>query len=120
MAKAAQAEKGGTWKTVSLIVLLVALAGVVTWTSFGGGDDSPPVQSPAICLGCNQTGSVTVSATPGLEEWPRECPKCHAKKLYLSRPCPRCKAPLAFKDPNSEKFGEPTICPHCKRSAEGF
>ena len=111
-------DKSGAWKTGGLILLALVAAGVATWASLGGGSGDR-VKAEAVCLGCNGTSTVEVGDAPGLEEWPRPCPKCRAKRMYLSRPCPRCGKPLAFKDPASAKFGQPKECPHCKRDVEG-
>lgn len=111
-------ETGGKWKTGSLLLLVLVIAGIATWASLSGGSGAV-AQADAVCLGCSAVSSIAVGDTPGREEWPRACPKCHARKLYMSRPCPRCGKPVAFKDPAGEKFGQPSECPHCKRDVEG-
>jgi hypothetical protein len=113
-----EGEKGGAWKIAGLLLLVLAGAGVATWASLRDRAGKA-VQADAVCLGCGEVSTVKVGDTPGQEEWPRPCPKCRQKQLYLSRPCPRCGKPLAFKDPAGEKFGQPKECPHCKRDVEG-
>lgn len=112
-----KAKSAGVWRTGGLIVVLIAAAGTTVWMWTRGGAEQ--AHAPAVCLACDYTGTVAIGDAPGQEEWPRECPKCRAKRLYMSRPCQYCGRPLPFKDPSAEKFGEPQECPACKRDVRG-
>jgi hypothetical protein len=116
--KAEKTGSGNRWRMGGLIALLALMAGLAVWMGLRKGGEPPP-KAPVVCLACGYTGTVVVGDAPGQEEWPRECPKCHAKRLYMSRPCPYCGRPLPFKDPKAEKFGEPSECPACKRNVRG-
>jgi len=105
-------------KTSALILVIVAAGAASLWlVAFRGGDELTAV--PAVCTECGDEQTVEVGEAPGLEEWPRECPKCGAKNLYMARECPNCRRLIPYKDPEAEKFGIPELCPFCNQSALG-
>jgi hypothetical protein len=110
-------KESRSWKTVATVILVVAVAAVAWWTSARGGDER--VSFPAICTQCGDEQTVKVGDAPGQEQWPRECPRCHAKHLYMATKCEKCRKLIPFKDPNAEKFGLPVQCPSCKRPVTG-
>jgi len=105
------------WRTVVALVLLVAAGAAAWWFSSRGGEGRASV--PAVCMQCGAEQATQVGDAPGQEEWPRKCVKCGAKHLYMARKCEKCGKPIAFKDPQAEKFGFADKCPFCKRSAIG-
>jgi DNA-directed RNA polymerase subunit RPC12/RpoP len=110
-------ETGRPWKTVAALVLLAGAGVTVWWMSARGSDARVPF--PAICTQCGAEQTTRVGDAPGQEDWPRECPQCHAKRLYMARKCPKCGKLVPFKDPNAEQFGQANQCPSCKRSLVG-
>lgn len=106
-----------SWKKPAALIFIVAAGAASWWLWARGGTETTPV--PAICLQCGADQTVQVGDAPGLEEWPRECPQCRAKRLYMARNCTACGKPIPFKDPTAEKFGSPQECPFCRRSTIG-
>jgi hypothetical protein len=105
-------------KYVGIAAIAVVLA-VVAFRFLGGREDEAKSELPAVCVACGEEAKTLVGATPGLEEWPRECPKCHKRQLYLGDRCGRCNRLIPQKDPKGEGFGQPEACPHCKNSSRG-
>jgi hypothetical protein len=103
---------GRLWKAVVALLLVLAAGGLVWWLA-GGGDARASV--PATCTQCGGEQTVKVGDAPAEEEWPRECPRCHTKHLYMARKCVKCGKSIPYKDPRAEEFGLPGECPFCKR-----
>ena len=103
---------GRSWKWAAALLLVVA-AGAATWWFTRGGEARAAV--PAICTQCGAEQTVKVGDAPGQEEWPRECPQCRAKHLYMARKCAKCGKLMPFKDAQAEKFGLPVECPFCRQ-----
>jgi DNA-directed RNA polymerase subunit RPC12/RpoP len=80
------------------------------------GESGERFSVPAICTQCGAEQTVKVGDAPGQEQWPRECPRCHTKHLYMAKKCARCGKLIPFKDPEAEKLGSPDQCPFCKRA----
>lgn len=95
-----------------LVAIAIILAGVSWWV--WSGNQVASTQHPAVCAECGHESEVAVGASPSLEEWPRQCPNCGKKSLYLGVPCRRCKRLIPMKDPSAERFGTPDKCPWCK------
>lgn len=112
--KASESGSTAWWRTAAILAGVIVVAGIVWWLTGRGANTEEQVTSPVVCLDCGYEGSVPVGETPSLEEWPRECPNCHKKTLYMSLRCRYCGKPIPMKDPNAEKFGAPDRCPHCK------
>jgi DNA-directed RNA polymerase subunit RPC12/RpoP len=104
--------EGRPWKAAVALVLVMAAGAAAWWLATGreGG-----ASAPAICTQCGAEQMVKIGDAPGQEEWPRECPRCRSKHLYMARKCEKCGKPIPFKDPQAEKFGLPGQCPFCKR-----
>jgi predicted RNA-binding Zn-ribbon protein involved in translation (DUF1610 family) len=106
-------ENGQRWQIILLIVLVVAAAGAA-WRAAVSMRGEQFEQRAVACAHCGYEGALKVSASAPTESWPRECPQCHEKQLYLYRRCPACGKPILLKDPKEDKYGYPTECPHCK------
>ena len=99
-------------KLIGAIVLLVAAGGAAWWAATKGEDER--FDRPAVCTQCAHECIIKVGPAAGEEEWPKECPSCHQKHLYLCQKCPKCGKPMPLMDPATGGFGTPTACPNCK------
>ena len=105
-------ENGQRWKIILLIVLVVAAAGAAWRAAVSMRGER--FERAVACAQCGYEGAVEVGEGPSREQWPRECPKCHQKQLYMYHRCPACGKPILMKDPNADKYGNPSLCPYCK------
>lgn len=106
------AEKSPKLKIVVAVVLLVAAGGAAWWAATKG--EGEQFERAAICTQCGHECVIKVGAAAGMEDWPKECPACHQKHLYLFERCPNCGHPMPLMDPKTGGFGFPTTCPKCK------
>jgi DNA-directed RNA polymerase subunit RPC12/RpoP len=106
-----------SWKAPAALILLVAAAATTWWVTRGA--NGGPVVVPAVCTQCGTEQTVKIGDAPGQEEWPRECPHCHTKHLYMAKKCTKCGKLIPFKAPDAEKFGQPDRCPWCNRPSRG-
>lgn len=109
----ASPESGSSARLIALLAGVVVLGGVATWM-FSGGKAGEQTQAPVVCAACSEPGTTAVGDTPGLEPWPRSCPKCGKNQLYLGQKCRNCNRQIPMKDPSADKPGQPTQCPWCK------
>ena len=100
------------WIIIGAAVLLVAIIIRCQTTP----ESAPQVKMPVVCIDCGYTGELAVGDTPGMEPWPRTCPKCGKESLYLvAGKCSFCGKPVPRKDPQADQFGIPDRCPWCKK-----
>lgn len=112
MLRFADVETRSTRRTAGLLVVALVLAGIAGWR-FSRGDTGKQSMK-VVCAACGHEGQAEVGDTPGLELWPRPCPKCGENALYLGHRCRHCGRLVPMKDPNAEKYGTPERCPWCK------
>jgi hypothetical protein len=101
-----------SWKKIAIVVTAVVVVAAAIWMV---RDKEPAVERPVVCAYCGYTGAAEAGDYIVPENWPSECPKCHKKQLYLSRVCPDCRKAIPLKDPKSDKFGYPKVCPYCTK-----
>ncbi len=107
-------NKNSRWKVIAGGVLVLAVVFAAWWSGKNPADAY--VDSPAICAHCHVESTVKVGETPAQEEWPRTCPSCNHKALYLAGTCSACGKNFPLKAPDGERFGYPEQCPHCRNS----
>lgn len=114
MSQQTASDRGLPWWVVGLAAGAVVLGASAWWSRRGTVDTR--VDAMVVCARCGHEGTIKVGDTPGDEEWPRACPGCHQKSLYMGLPCTACGKTIPLKDPQAERFGHPETCPHCRAS----
>ena len=70
-------------------------------------------QTPIICERCGATNTLYLASEAKLESWPKVCPACKRWAAYATGTCKECGKSVQLKNPRTDSFGYPGICPHC-------
>jgi predicted RNA-binding Zn-ribbon protein involved in translation (DUF1610 family) len=97
--------------------LLLATCVIGNLLLVGCKESNPPDdrkwETKVVCAACGEESTLKLNAPVKDETWPKECPSCKKATVYACVTCTNCGTTILLKDPQTDGYGRPELCPKC-------